>query len=237
MGYVYLLKSNKKDTLKIGKTANLEQRMKSFYTCSKHLGIEDETFEFIHTIKVDKYDKLETLLHKKFKDKRVCGEWFNITKEEFISMLESIDLKQFSEVKTSKVNNELPFYIDNYVSINELFKGNAFNYNYDIENKLALDPWIERTDYRYYGNKLYVNIEDIPFLCDGIWYMVKRYYQRRYFREFTLYPILDKLHLVLTYYQILDLFLIEGNSLCEDELELNEEILSEIESWRNFKHK
>ena len=47
MGYVYLLKSNKKDTLKIGKTTNLEQRMKSFNSCSKHLGTEDEIFEFL----------------------------------------------------------------------------------------------------------------------------------------------------------------------------------------------
>ena len=220
MGYVYLLKSNKKDTLKIGKTTNLEQRMKSFNSCSKHLGTEDEIFEFLHTIKVDKYSELETFLHKKFSDKRVCGEWFNITVEEFIHALESIDLSQFTETKTVNVNNEVPICIDNYILLSELFKKNAYNYNYDIRNKLALNPWIERTDHKYYNDKLYINIEEIPFLVDGIWYMIKNYHTKRYFNEFILYPLLDRLHSILTYSQIFNLFVID------------EETLVDIENWR-----
>lgn len=95
MSYVYLLRSNKKDTLKIGMTTDLDQRMKAFYTSSRHLGIEDEEFEFLHTVEVGNARKLESYLHNKFKDKRICGEWFDITKEEFINELESIDLNEF----------------------------------------------------------------------------------------------------------------------------------------------
>ena len=223
MGYVYLLKSNKRDTLKIGMTTNLEQRMKSFKTCSKHLGIEGETFEFLYTIKVDKYSKLETLLHKKFADKRVCGEWFDITKEEFINMLESIDLEQFKETKTKNTNNEVPIIIDNYILLNALFKNTIFEYNLQI--KINFESWIRGIDHKYYDNYLYVNIEEIPFiLYDAIWYMMKNYYTKRYFDEFVLYPILNKLHSILTYSQIVELF-------SDDE-----EGLMDIENWGRSIH-
>ena len=223
MGYVYLLKSNKKDTLKIGMTTNLEQRMKSFKTCSRHLGIEDETFEFLYTVKVDKYAKLETLLHKKFADKRVCGEWFDITKEEFVDTLESIDLDQFKETKTIETNNKVPIIIDNYILVSALFKNNAYNYNHNVRDQLALDPWIEGIDHKYYNDSLYINIEEIPFLLyDGIWYMMKSYYQKRFFNEFVLYPILDILHLILNYSEIVNLF----------KCDVDEEALLDIENWR-----
>lgn len=222
MGYVYLLKSNKRDALKIGMTANLKQRMKSFKTCSRHLGIEDETFEFLRTIKVDKYSELETLLHKKFADKRVCGEWFNITEEEFVSMLESIDLSQFAKAKTTKVNKEVPFCIDNYILLHALFEKHI----YHLRFQACLAPWIEKADHKYYDNHLYVNIEEVPFIFYGaVWYMIKNYHTRKFFNEFILYPLLDRLHSVLTYSQIVDLF------ECDDE-----EVLTDIENWRDLVH-
>lgn len=217
MGYVYLLKSNKKDTLKIGMTTNLEQRLKSFKSSSKNLGIDDETFEFLHTVKVDKCYELENLLHKKFADKRVCGEWFNITKEEFIDMLESIDLNKFAKIET--VKPEVPFYMDNYILLSALFKTNIIC---DFKFQSNLMPWIEKTDHKYYNNHLYVNIEEIPFIFyDAVWYMMKGYHTKRYFDEFILYPLLDNLHSVLTYSQITDLF---------------SEDLTDIENWRDLAH-
>lgn len=221
MGYVYLLKSNKKDTLKIGMTTNLEQRLKSFKSSSKNLGIDDETFEFLHTVKVDKCYELENLLHKKFADKRVCGEWFNITKEDFIDMLESIDLNKFAKIET--VKPEVPMCIDNYVLLDSLLKANVIC---DFRFMNNLQPWIEVIDHKYHNNNLYVNIEEVPFLfCDGIWHMMKGYYQKRYFNEFILYPLLDNLYAILTYSQIVDLF---GHD--------DEETLLDIKNWGGLKH-
>ena len=224
MSYVYLLRSNKKDTLKIGMTTNLDQRMKAFYTSSRHLGIEDEEFEFLHTVEVGNARKLESYLHNKFKDKRICGEWFDITKEEFINELESIDLNEFPKKTFVMPINENPICINNYISINKLFKDNTYNYNYNIKNRTDLNAWIEKTDHEYYDNNVYVNIEDIPFLCDGIWFMSKSYYQRKYFREFVLFPILNKLRSILTDSQIIDLF------KCEDD----EESITDIEIWKEL---
>lgn len=204
MGYVYLLRSNKKDTLKIGTTVDPAQRLKSFKSSSINLGIEDETFEFLHTVKVDKHYELENLLHKKFADKRVCGEWFNITAEEFMSMLESIDLSRFNKAKT-KANKAIPIHIDNYVLLSALFTRGIYEGN--LRFRVNLERWMRAIDHKYYDNHLYVNIEEIPFLFESaVWGMTKTYHTKRYFNEFIFYPLLDRLHSILTYAQILELF-------------------------------
>lgn len=227
MGYVYLLKSNKKDALKIGTTNNLEQRLKRFHSSSINLGVKDESFEYLNVIEVDKNYDLENLLHKRFAKQRTVGEWFNITNNDFINELNSIDLNQFMTKKIEKT--ETPLCIDDYILLRKLFTNNAYAYNYDAKCQLNLKPWIEKIDHKYYNNELYVNLEEVPFLfCDAIWYMMKKYYQPRFFYDLVLYPLLDVLHSILTYSQIIDLF-------GYDDEECTKEIMNWIDSNKLMK--
>ena len=228
MGYIYLLKSNKKDMLKIGKTANLEQRMKSFESCSRHLGIEDESFTYLRIIEVHKYDKLETLLHKKFKDKRVIGEWFNITTNDFDNMLKTVDLNEFAKEDIKEVVSLPCFIEDNYVKLDFLLNKTPLQYNMKASFELA--KWIERINHIEHNGHLYIELSEVPFLvCTAMWFMVKDYHTRRFFDEFIFFPILDNLKLILTYSQILDLFRPEY----EEDVEYYEEDIESINSWIN----
>lgn len=67
--YTYILKSH--DLYKIGKAINVEKRIKEFST-------GNPSIELIKTID----GNCESYLHRKYKDKRVVGEWFQLTVED-----------------------------------------------------------------------------------------------------------------------------------------------------------
>lgn len=77
--YVYLLSSN--GNTKIGRTKNPKERKKSI---SKMSGSAIDNFEYFE---VEKSSKVESYLHKKYKNYRVNGEWF------------LIDTKQYADIK------------------------------------------------------------------------------------------------------------------------------------------
>lgn len=70
-GYVYFIESDS-GYIKIGKTFNLKTRMKSLKNASPH------NLKLLCYIKSDEYSELEMIFHKKFSEKRVNGEWFDI---------------------------------------------------------------------------------------------------------------------------------------------------------------
>lgn len=74
-GYVYLVKSVS-GHYKIGKSINPHDRIRTF---GVKLPFE---VEIIHTIKSLQYHALEKFLHAKFDDKRVNGEWFNLSDDD-----------------------------------------------------------------------------------------------------------------------------------------------------------
>lgn len=74
-GFIYLVQSVS-GHYKIGLTANPEHRGKTF---GVQLPFE---VEFICLIKTDNMQRLETELHERFADKRVNGEWFDLTPED-----------------------------------------------------------------------------------------------------------------------------------------------------------
>jgi hypothetical protein len=74
-GYVYLLQSPTK-AYKIGRSKNPENRLKTF---SVKLPFE---VEYIALIKTNDMVGLERQLHQRFADKRVNGEWFELSSED-----------------------------------------------------------------------------------------------------------------------------------------------------------
>lgn len=81
-GYVYLLKSVT-GFWKIGRTVNPKDRLKTF---GVKLPFE---VEYEHLIPCRDHIELERSLHKQFADKRVNGEWFDLSPED-IAVIKSI---------------------------------------------------------------------------------------------------------------------------------------------------
>lgn len=77
LGYVYVLKSDS-GHYKIGKTANPEDRIKTF---GVKLPME---VEYLVLIQSHNYHQLEARFHQQFKHKRVNGEWFNLSTADLI---------------------------------------------------------------------------------------------------------------------------------------------------------
>lgn len=74
-GYVYLIQSST-GAYKIGKTKNPQDRIRTF---AIKLPFE---VEYVCLIPTTDMAELETRLHQRFADKRVNGEWFNLSPED-----------------------------------------------------------------------------------------------------------------------------------------------------------
>ena len=85
-GYVYLVHCVGTDLYKIGRSKlNYSARLSSLQTgCPYELSM-------IHAVHCDAYGRLEKLLHQTFKDKRVRGEWFELSdceKKSVVSLMQ-----------------------------------------------------------------------------------------------------------------------------------------------------
>ena len=127
--YVYFYKHNGLSPIKIGITTN-ENPLQRFN--------EGKTYapyglEFLGFIETNDSRNLEKLLHSKYSDKRVCAEWFEITKEnvkyeievhsrpDFLKEKEDFEIS-FAKTKIDKIiitnqyfKNEIPIMEDNIV--------------------------------------------------------------------------------------------------------------------------
>lgn len=75
-GFIYLIQSANSHLYKIGKTTDISNRMQMFAVkLPFHI-------DLIHTITSDDYNAAERKLHEKYADKRVKGEWFELTEKD-----------------------------------------------------------------------------------------------------------------------------------------------------------
>jgi hypothetical protein len=95
--FVYLIKNEDNGYIKIGIGKNVEQRIKSLQTGST------AKLRIIYKKEVQFASKIESLLHRRYENFRVHGEWFDINEE----LMEEID-KQISITENSyKILSEL----------------------------------------------------------------------------------------------------------------------------------
>lgn len=80
-GYVYFIKNNKSIDVKIGISNNINDRVKSYRTA-----FSGEVL-LIGYIYCENYKKLEKDIHKLFDNKRISGEWFNLSLNEIKELL------------------------------------------------------------------------------------------------------------------------------------------------------
>jgi hypothetical protein len=86
MGFVYLIgEINDVKKYKIGSTRakNINKRLKQLQTGNSNPLFIESYYE------TDKPFKLETMLHNKFKDNNVIGEWFEIKDEDIRSFIDT----------------------------------------------------------------------------------------------------------------------------------------------------
>lgn len=102
-GYVYFVRNGYSNSLKIGKSLDLNKRVKGFNTLMPD-GV------FLHGFIYSKdFSNIEKELHLRFKDLNIKGEWFNIEYKDFESKLSDYDIVNvngFLELNSSVIEGE-----------------------------------------------------------------------------------------------------------------------------------
>lgn len=81
IGYVYFLRSEKSSYIKIGKSKDIDKRVKMLeYNVGK--------INILGFIYNEDYDLIEKQLHAHFKDKRMHGEWFDLSVDDIKIVIE-----------------------------------------------------------------------------------------------------------------------------------------------------
>ena len=81
-GYVYIIRNENSKIVKIGKSLNLTSRLNNFKT-SFGSGLILVGFFYC-----ENYNDLENQLHKKFFDKKVSGEWFDLSEQQILDCID-----------------------------------------------------------------------------------------------------------------------------------------------------
>lgn len=86
-GYLYIIRNTNSGRCKIGFSNNPEKRLKSLQTGS------DALLEIAYkSPEICAPQEIEGVLHKEFADKRVIGEWFDLTVEDILPKLKAVPL-------------------------------------------------------------------------------------------------------------------------------------------------
>lgn len=95
-GYVYFIKEEFSETIKIGKTKDISDRSRIF---SVKLPFR---WDFIKVIESEDYSLTEVLFHRKFADKRIHGEWFDLDEKDIASIIS----EEFDDVISQSIKGE-----------------------------------------------------------------------------------------------------------------------------------
>jgi len=92
-GYVYLVKFG--NIYKIGSAINVNKRMSGLLVANPFLQLHT-------TIELLGFELVERILHKAFLSKKVAGEWFNLTEDDFKRIPKIIKETQLKIIKIKK---------------------------------------------------------------------------------------------------------------------------------------
>lgn len=93
---IYIIKSL--DVIKIGYTTNLIKRMKSYDTHSPH-------YKLLYFTNIPDALDVEVFLHKKFKNKKVKGEWFRLNDEDLLVCI--LYIEKIKQLRLYNKKNEI----------------------------------------------------------------------------------------------------------------------------------
>ncbi len=103
MGFVYLISDDEWGFFKIGLSKNDPQfRLKNLNTGNS------SKLSIVNYFKTANFKKIERLLHMKYADRRVNGEWFKLTDDDILSF-ESECIK-LDEILSNLSNSGNPFF-------------------------------------------------------------------------------------------------------------------------------
>lgn len=98
MGYVYLICDPSQDSYKIGCTRNLTQkRLQSLQTGNS------TKLHIVETVQTEYPFRLETMLHKKYDNKKLHNEWFGLEPED-VSQFQQTCQQYIDIINTLKDN-------------------------------------------------------------------------------------------------------------------------------------
>lgn len=112
MEYIYFIENTKTNNFKIGKTNNIQKRIKALQTGN----------DYILTVKkqilCDSTFKIEKIIHRYFTAKRVNGEWFNINMTQVNEISKVINLAKLLRSKGVKEFNDSNVFLSRYLKNN-----------------------------------------------------------------------------------------------------------------------
>ena len=97
-GYIYVIKEHFTGTYKIGRTTNLKSRSSTFGV------ILPFDWDFVYVFYGNNHEKIEDMLHDKFSEKRVDGEWFSLSSDDLLFFeKEIIETSSYSDLNLEVV--------------------------------------------------------------------------------------------------------------------------------------
>ena len=104
MRYLYFIQSKPNGSVKIGTSSNVNRRLNTLQTSSPLKLV------LLDSIKLKNANEVETQLHYDLREKRLIGEWFDISEKEVQQIIKS--LKTFGANETKYKDNLKNFIIE-----------------------------------------------------------------------------------------------------------------------------
>lgn len=106
-GGVYFIKNNNNNSIKVGKSTNIYNRMKTLYSTFKHIGEINPNLELKAVILCKDFNKLEKYLHKILEqhNRKITNEWFLLSDSEIKQIVNRINIDKFNKQENKEIIN------------------------------------------------------------------------------------------------------------------------------------